>query len=165
MWVTGVQTCALPIYSLLEILRAGCQTMKTLTWLQSPNFSALQYQLPVSNTCYVWDPGILIIWDMMLGNTTAHMLCLGSSYSNNIKVAELTCRCLGFQLQQINNWTSQISNVITPYAYTMDFVNDQWAFLHQNDVQKNYNAKSLISPKNYLQLSEMDIIFTTFLPP
>ena len=42
------------------------RAVKTLTWLQSPFLSDLQYQLQMSRIFYVWDPGILSLMDKML---------------------------------------------------------------------------------------------------
>ena len=49
--------------------RKETREVKALTWLKSPLLSDLQYQLQVSKTFYVWDPGTLSILDMMLGTT------------------------------------------------------------------------------------------------
>lgn len=105
-------------------------------------FKVLKIQLQTSNTSHIWDPGI----------------------------ESLLCPCKGLnitELIQIKGWTSMTYNGIflSEYPYILIFLHEQWELLHQQGVQKNYNAKKLLSSQNYLQICEMDIIFITFLPP
>lgn len=132
-WDPGI-ALASEMHSMLEILRAGCQTVKALSWSTSSLLNDLRSQFSVSKTSHVWDTG-------------SGFLYLSYKRLNISKMI------------QINSSSSMTYTGVTSYEIY------QWEFLLQHGVQKNYNAKSLISPQKYLQLSKMDIIFSTFLPP
>lgn len=105
-------------------------------------YQVLQIQLPISNTSHIWDPGI----ESLL----------------------FPCNWLNItELIQIKGSTSMTYNGIflSEYPYILIFLHEQWEFLHQQGVQKSYNAKNLLAPQKYPQICEMDIIFITFLPP
>jgi hypothetical protein len=59
----------------------------------------------------------------------------------------------------LSRWLSSLENSVKL----------QWdpgiAFVYQQGVQKNCNAKNMLPSENYLQIWEIDIIFITFLPP
>ena len=139
-------------------------------------------------TSLIWDPGIesitflykgLHVHKIQLVHCSAIQACYLihaflphaqiTAYSlSNIEAGEVTSRCLGFHLHQINSWTGTTSSVITSfqYAYTIEFLNGQYEFCNQQGVQESYNAKHLLlSSHDCVKIQEIDIIFMTFRPP
>ena len=104
-------------------------------------------QSPMRNTTHVWNPGIdSLLWVYI--------------WLHIHKTQLVNCTSTATQSAK---WTSTSPNSIA--SSELDFIIDRWEFLHEQGVKKKYKAKNLLSSPNYLQIKEMDIIFSTFRPP
>ena len=142
----------------------------------------------MSTTSHIWDPGIesikffnkgLHLRKIQLVHCSAIHACylihaflphaqITANSLSNIEAGEVTSRCVGFHLHQINNWTSTTSSAFPSfqYAYTINFVNGEFEFFNQHGVQGNYSAQHLLLfSHQYHKTREIGTFFITFLPP
>ena len=106
-------------------------------------YQVSKIQLPMRKISHVWDPGIESILAFYKGK--------------HIQIIQLV-HCSDIHAY---NFIAAPLSPTTLAAYCPSNL----GFVHQQGVQKNYNAKNMLSSPNYLQILEMDIIFVTFLPP
>jgi hypothetical protein len=166
-WDPGVKTS---FYTWLDFLTVWSKTDKSLSCTHIPDLASWPYQ-PVSSAVCIWDPGIGISSPMYhwLPSLTA---------ATEKPLSSLQTPEPATWLSLVNNasyaWDpgtilsqnkSILMLLIIEEKEMVTVIIDNWEFLSQQSVKKNYTAKNLLSLQNYLQIWEMDIIFITFLPP